>query len=79
MDSLKKVLLGKDFDEPPEISSIKRYVQEEFKTKVQVQARDHELIIIVPNGALASSLRLRLPDLKRRCQLTKRPVIRIGS
>lgn len=78
MDSISKVLLGKDFDEPTEISSIKRYVQDEFKTSVQVQSRERDLIIIVPSAALASSLRLRLPELKRRCQLTKRLVIRIG-
>ena len=36
MDSLSSILGGKDFDEPPEISSIKKYVLDEFKSVVGV-------------------------------------------
>lgn len=78
MDSLNNILSRKDFDEPSEISSIKKYVKTEFKTDVSVQVRDKDIVIIVPNAALASTLRLRGPDIKRRCQLDKKLSFRIS-
>jgi hypothetical protein len=77
MDSLQNILSNKDFDEPPEISSIKKYVQLEFGVSVGVQLRARDIIISVPNSALANTLRLRGPDLKRRCQIDKRLTFRI--
>ncbi|HXE10244.1 MAG TPA: hypothetical protein VN554_02350 [Verrucomicrobiae bacterium] len=78
MDSLHSILNNKDFDEPPEMSSIKKYVQDEFQTKVSVLVRDKDIVIGVPSAALANTLRLRGPDIKRRCQITKRLTFRIG-
>ena len=54
MDSLSSILGGKDFDEPPEISSIKKYVQDEFQTEVGVQVRDKEIVITAPSASLAN-------------------------
>lgn len=79
MDSLSNILSGKDFDEPPEMASIKKYVQDEFQVSVSVLIRDKDIVIQVPNAALANTLRLRGPDIKRRCQLTKRLTFRIGG
>lgn len=78
MDSLFNILSRKDFDEPPEMASIKKYVRDEFKVDVGVQVRDRDIIIKVPNAALATTLRLRGPEIKRRCQLTKRLTFQIG-
>ncbi len=78
MDSLHSILSNKDFDEPPEMSSIKKYVQDEFKVVVSVLVRDKDIVIGVPNAALANTLRLRGPDIKRRCQIDKRLTFRIG-
>jgi hypothetical protein len=78
MDSLFDILSGKDFDEPPEISSIKKYVQDEFQSDASVQVRDKDIIVTVSNAALAGTLRMRSPEIKRRCQLDKRLVFRIG-
>lgn len=78
MNSLFSILSDKNFDEPPEIASIKKYVQETFKADVGVQLREKDVIITAPNASLANALRLRSPELKRRCQLDKRVVIRIG-
>lgn len=78
MDSLNSILKHKDFDEPPEISSIKKYVLEEFKTAVGVQVRERDIVVQVPSAALANTLRLRSPDIKRRCQIDKRLTFRIG-
>ncbi len=78
MDSLNSILSGKDFDERPEMTSIKKYVHDEFKIVVGVQVRDRDIVISVPSAALANTLRLRGPDLKRRCQIDKRLTFRIG-
>jgi len=79
MDSLHSILSNKDFDEPPETASIKKYVQDEFQLVVGVQVRERDIVISVPNAALANTLRLRGPDIKRRCQLDKRLTFRIGG
>ncbi|HYH36376.1 MAG TPA: hypothetical protein VD706_02655 [Candidatus Saccharimonadales bacterium] len=78
MHSLNSILSSKDFDEPPEMSSIKKYVQEEFQTTVSVLVRDKDIVIGVPSAALANTLRLRGPEIKRRCQIDKRLTFRIG-
>jgi hypothetical protein len=78
MDSIFSVLSGKNFDEPPEMASIKKYVLDEFNTEVGVQVRDKDVIIKVPNASLASALRLRGPEIKRRCQIDKRLTFQIG-
>jgi hypothetical protein len=79
MDSLHAILSNKDFDEPPEMTSIKKYVQDEFQTSVSVLVRENDIVIGVPSAALANTLRLRGPDIKRRCQLDKRLTFRIGG
>ena len=78
MDSLHAILSDKNFDEPPEMASIKKYAQDEFQAVVGVQVRERDIVIIVPNAALANTLRLRGPDIKRRCQINKRLTFRIG-
>ncbi len=78
MDSLHTILSGKDFDEPPEMTSIKKYVQDEFQIVVTVLVRDRDIVIGVPSAALANTLRLRGPEIKRRCQIDKRLTFRIG-
>lgn len=77
MDSLDSILKRKDFDEPPEMAAIKKYVQDEFKTAVGVQVREKDIVISVPGAALANTLRLRGPDIRRRCQIDKRLTFRI--
>ncbi len=78
MDSLNSILSNKDFDQPPEMASIKKYVQDEFKVAVGVQVRDKDIIVSVSSAALANTLRLRGPEIKRRCQIDKRLTFRIG-
>lgn len=79
MDSLSSILGSKDFDEPQEMTSIKKYVQDEFKTVVGVQIRGKDIVITVPSAALANTLRLRSPEIQRRCQLDKKLTFRIGG
>lgn len=79
MDSLNSILSNKNFDEPPEVSSIKKYVQDKFKTNVAVQVRNSDIIINVPNSALANTLRLRTPEIIQRCQIEKKLIFRISG
>ena len=78
MDSLSSILGRKDYDEPPEVQSIKKYVQDAFHTDVSVMVRDKDIVVGVQSASLANTLRLRSPEIKRRCQLDKRLVFRIG-
>ena len=77
-DSLFNILTSKNFDEPPEVASIKKYVLDNYKSDVTVLVRDKEIIVTASSAALANTLRLCSPDIKRRCQLNKRLVFRIG-
>lgn len=78
MDSLNSILGRKDFDEPSEIKSIKKYVQDEFQTDVSILVRDKDIVITVPSASLANMLRLRSVEIKRRCQLDKKLTFRIN-
>ena len=78
MDSLFSILGNKNFDEPPESASIKKFVQDEYQLTVTVLVRDKDIVVTSQSAALVSTLRMRSPEVKRRCQLTKRLVFRIG-
>jgi hypothetical protein len=78
MDSLNDILARKDFSEPPEAAAIKQYVQDEFGIAVSVQVRERDIIIATPSAALANTLRLRSPVLRKLSQTDKRLVFRIG-
>lgn len=78
MDSLFNLLGHKNFDEPPESASLKKFVEDEYKTAVTVIVREKDIVVTAPSAALVSTLRLRSPEIKRRCQLAKRLVFRIG-
>lgn len=77
MDSLFNILSHKNFDESPEATSIKKFVYDEYKTDVSVTVKEHAISVAVPNAALAGTLRLRVPELKRRCQIDKKINFRI--
>ena len=78
MDSLKDILAKKDLDEPTEVAALKEYCQELFKFTPKISIRNDLIWMNVPNGILATELRMRLPEIQRRCDLTKKLVIRIG-
>lgn len=78
MDSLLSILQDKNFDEPPEIASIKKYVQDEFNSSVSVTVREKDIVVGAPNAALANTLRLKSPEIKRRCQIDKRLIFKIS-
>lgn len=79
MDSLYDILGRKDFDEPPEVLAIKKYVREQFNEAVAVTIREREIIIAAPNAALAGTLRMRVLTLQRLIGEKKRFVFRVGK
>ena len=78
MDSLFSILGSKNFDEPTESASIKKFVHDEYQSTVTVLVGDKDIVVTSQSAALVSTLRMRSPEVKRRCQLTKRLVFRIG-
>ena len=78
MDSLFNILSGKNFDEPPEIASVKKYILDEFKVEARVQVHGNDLFVTVPSAGLVGTLRMRGPEIKRRCQLDRKLVFRMS-
>lgn len=78
MDSLKDLLRQKDLDEPSELIALKNYCQENYQFEPKITVKNNLIWLYVPNGILATELRMRFPDIRARCGLTKKLVIRIG-
>lgn len=79
MDSLFDILKRKDYDVPPEIAAVKKYVRDEFNEEVEVVLRgDKELIIASRSAALVGSLRLHGPRIKKAAQTERRLIFRVG-
>lgn len=76
--SLFDILSNKDWDVPPEVQSIKRYIKEHFKTEVRVGIQDTAILITAPNAALAGTLRLHSRVIQKAAATDKRLIIRIG-
>ena len=79
MDSIKDILATKNLDEPSEVVALKEYCQELFKFTPKVSHKNDSIWMSVPNGILATELRMRQPEITRRCGLTKKLIIRIGQ
>jgi hypothetical protein len=78
MDVIKDILANKDLDEPSELASLREYCEEFFKFTPKLSVKKDSIWMYVPNGMLATELRMRLPEINRRCQLTIKLVIKIG-
>lgn len=78
MDSLKDLLNNKDLDEPSEITALRNYCQETFNFTPKINIRGDKIWLMAPNGILATEVRMRFPEIKQRCGLTKKLIIRTG-
>lgn len=78
MDSLKNILVNKNLDEPTEITALREYCEKSFKFSAKIGIKNDCIWLTVPNGIIASELRMRIRDIQVRCGLTKKLVIRIG-
>jgi hypothetical protein len=76
--SIKDIISGNSFSEPEEIRVIKNYVFENFQSTVNVKVGPKTITIITTSSALASTLRMYLLELKKKCNTNKRLVVRIG-
>ena len=79
MDSLLDILSRKNFDEPPEVTAIKRYVQNTFQEDVSVKVRDADIIITASSASLANTLRLQTLKISRLINTNKRLIFRTGK
>ncbi len=79
-DSLKDILSGRaKSNEPSEFGIIKRFMMKEYKMTPKLSLSGRNIIINVPNSALAGALKLSLHELQEKCQTDKKLVIRISQ
>jgi hypothetical protein len=76
-DSLADLLANRDYDEPSEMTAIKRYVRETFDEDCEVLIREREIAITVRSASLANALRLKVNALRAAANTDKRIVVRI--
>ena len=77
-ESLADILGNRSYDEPPEVTTIKKFVREKFKADVGVTLGQQQIILTVRGAALAGALRMHLHTLKKLCETDKKIVIRIS-
>jgi len=77
MQSLFDLLGSKDFDIPPEVVAIKKYIREEFQQEVEVTVRERDIVIAGRSAAFIGALRMRTPALKKVARTDKRLTFRI--
>lgn len=79
MDSIGDMLKNRQTPSEPEDSRLlKAYVLKHYDTPVQVVLSDFHLTLVVPNAALAGTLRMELPRMITECKITKKLHIRIS-
>ena len=76
-DSLFDILQNKNFDEPPEATAIKKYVQEKYKKSVAVTVREKDITVTAQSAAFANALRMQWRQLQQAAQTDKRLIFRI--
>jgi hypothetical protein len=77
VDSLYNLLANRNFDEPPEVASIKQFVRDNYKAQAGVAVKEREIIITVDSASLASRLRFDIQRLKEAAGTEKRLILRI--
>lgn len=78
MDSLKDLLIQKNLDEPSEVIALKDYYQSNFKLPAKVNLTQNSIILVVPNGKIATEIRSRTLEIQRRCQLTRKFYVKVS-
>lgn len=78
MDSLQDLLGRYSPKEPPEITAVKRYIDQRFKAESTVSLRDETIVVTVYSAALANTLRYHLRKMQAAADTKKRILLRIG-
>lgn len=78
MDQIGDLLAARTPQEPPEVSAIKQYIDEQFQAAAQVGIQNEAIVISVRSASLANTLRLRLPKLQAAAQTDRKLILRIN-
>ncbi len=77
-NSLADILMNKNFDEPPEATKIKRYVDEKYQKSVAVTVGEKDITITAQGAAFTSALRMQARQIQRSAETEKRLIFRIA-
>lgn len=77
-DSLKDLLLKKNFERPDEVNQIKNFVLKKFGEEPSIKISQNSIVISVSNSALAGALRPEIHKLEKNLATKKRLIIRIN-
>jgi hypothetical protein len=72
MDSLNTLLGSRDFRQPPEIERLKLFIKENYNQSAEISLNGKTIVVGVASSALASSLRYRLPEIKRTLKIDQK-------
>jgi hypothetical protein len=77
-DSLGDILNKRQYNEPPEVRMIKKFVNNIVGSEPSVSIRSDSYIIVVSSAAAAGTLRFQTRNLQAELRTQKRIIIRIG-
>lgn len=78
MESLAEILGRRQFKKPDEMTKLSAYIEERYNVKAQVTQRGKNLIVSIPNSALAGNLQMEKPKIIKACGLKSVLIIRVG-
>ena len=79
MDNLSDILARKDLSEPPEIKIIKDIILKKYGENISVKIDVNKIIIYAKNSALASNIRMDIPEIQKKCASDKRIAIYLDA
>jgi hypothetical protein len=76
-DSIADVLGSRRYEEPDELSVVRKFVQDNFDETPKLKITQNSIVITVSSAALAGALRPHLHKLKAKVKTDKNLLIRI--
>jgi hypothetical protein len=78
MEQIYDLLAKRMPQEPPEITAVKRYIDEHFHVTAQVTMQNEAIVVGVKSASLANTLRLRLPQIQEIANTDRKLLFRIN-
>lgn len=78
MDSLKDLLVSKSLDEPTELVALRSFCNDQYNIEPKIQLKNDIIWLSLPNGLIATEVRMRQSEIIKRCGITKKLRIKIG-
>ena len=72
------VLAARKPTEPPQVSALKKYAQDNHGVSINVKVSPQYYLITVPGASLAGKFRVETAHIIEECHLDKRLVIHVG-